>query len=159
MRAGERGSLRHHRTYSSVSSRLYLDLPASSRHEEKRTVDGARRNSLRRKSVDGVGESEKIFLDMSSHCVTNIWEWSRGILRESCLIFPPNGEADVAENLNIGNNKIRLDEVSRAIELPFRRCREGFFPFALRPETSWKFRSRLKLNENFTIAQLLHRFN
>lgn len=34
----------------------------------------------------------EIFLDMSSHCVTNIWEWSRGkkgkILQKSCLTFP-----------------------------------------------------------------------
>lgn len=97
--------LRHHRTYSSVSS-------LSRRLNENRRKKKNPRRRCKRKLSEKESQSmvlenrkERIFLDMSSHCVTNIWEWSRGILSESCLIFPPNGEADVAENLNIGVNK------------------------------------------------------
>lgn len=65
----EKAPLRHHRIYSSVS----IQPPRHTVEEKKKNI----REKCNEESLYDVLENRrKIFLDMSSHCVTNIWEWS-----------------------------------------------------------------------------------
>lgn len=63
-------ALRHHHIFKCLNS-----LPRKERTEISSRCLRRKAKMCNVKKVC-VGESEKIFLDMSSHCVTNIWEWS-----------------------------------------------------------------------------------